>query len=111
VPRIPGARDGFDYLAGKRVSEINRLAYQATAKAHSDGGVPNMTLQLPGRTPRALGEFFYVCLRAIAMTGFLFGVNPFDEPGVNDYKRVMYQLLGRPEAGVWREAAPRRRST
>lgn len=98
VPKIPGAGDGFDYLAGKTVSEINRFAYQATAKAHLAGDVPNMTFALPGRTARALGEFFYVFMRAIAMTGFLFDVNPFFEPGVNDYKGVMYKLLGKPGA-------------
>ncbi len=96
VPAIPNAGDGFDYLAGKKVSEINRAAYQATARAHLAGDVPNMTFTLPGRTPHALGECFYLLMRAIAMTGFLFDVNPFDQPGVNDYKQVMYKLLGKP---------------
>ena len=97
VPHIADAGDGFDYLAGKKVSDINRAAYQATARAHLDGGVPNVTVELPARTPEALGAFFYFFMRTVAMTGMLFGVNPFDQPGVEAYKNVMYKLLGRPD--------------
>jgi len=91
-------RDGFGYLAGKRVSDINRAAYRATAEAHLEGGVPNVTVSLSGRTPEALGAFFYFFMRVVAMTGMLFGVNPFDQPGVEAYKNIMYRLLGRPGA-------------
>ena len=96
VPEAEGFDDGFGYLSGKSVSEINRSAYEATAGAHLEGDVPNMTIELPARTERALGGYFYFLMRAVAMTGMLFRVNPFDQPGVEVYKQVMYRLLGRP---------------
>ena len=95
VPEMANANDGFDYLQGKAVSDINRSAWQATAQAHLQGDVPNMTMELADRSPEALGAFFYFHMRAVAMTGFLFGVNPFDQPGVEAYKDIMVRLLGR----------------
>jgi glucose-6-phosphate isomerase len=98
VPFVADDPDGLNYLSGKTLEEVNRRAYEGTAEAHREGGVPNMTLSLEDRSPETLGELFYFFERAIAMTGYLMGVNPFDQPGVELYKKNMFKLLGKPEA-------------
>ena len=95
----PEDRDGLNYLAGRSLDEVNEKAWQGTAQAHLEGGVPNMTLTLQDRSPYALGQLFYFFQRAVAMTGYLMGVNPFDQPGVEFYKNNMFRLLNKPGYG------------
>ncbi len=97
--KVPAWKDNIDnlnYLAGKEVGFINSKAYEATAKAHFSGGVPNLTIEMPARTPYHLGQLFYFFERAVAMSGLLNGVNPFNQPGVEAYKKKMFKLLGKP---------------
>ena len=96
VPEFASDADGLGYLEGKTLDFINEKAYKGTMAAHLDGGVPNMTLKLEDRSPRTLGALFYFFERAIAMSGNLLGVNPFDQPGVEFYKRNMFRLLKKP---------------
>lgn len=96
---IPGSADnldGLDYLAGRTMRYVNRQAYEGTARAHADGGVPTMTLWLDRLNPGALGECLYFFEHAVAVSGYLLGINPFDQPGVEAYKKEMFRLLGRP---------------
>ncbi len=95
VPGGPDHLDGLDYVEGKTFQEIAQEAYRGTAKAHHDGGVPNMTIWLEALTPEVWGETIYFFEHAVAVSGYLLGVNPFDQPGVEAYKREMYRLLGR----------------
>ncbi len=96
IPFVENDDGGLNYIAGKTLDYVNDRAYRGTAMAHKDGGVPNMTIKIADRSPGALGELFYFFERAIAMSGRLLGVNPFDQPGVEAYKRNMFKLLGRP---------------
>ena len=96
APRTDADLDGLNYLAGKTVSEVNRKAYEGTAKAHTEGGVPNMTLWLDAIEPGALGECLYFFEHAVGVSGYLLDVNPFNQPGVEAYKKEMFRLLGRP---------------
>ena len=70
-------------------------AYKATAMAHYEGGVPNMSIMVPRFDAHSLGQLYYFFERAVAITGYLMGVNPFDQPGVEAYKTKMFELLGR----------------
>ncbi len=99
VPTSSSDGDGLSYLAGKSLDFINEKAYKGTVEAHLEGGVPNLTLQLKDRSPRTLGAMFYFFQRAVAMSGYLLGVNPFDQPGVELYKRNMFRLLNKPGYG------------
>ncbi len=99
VPAFENDDDGLNYLAGKTLDFVNDKAYQGTAMAHREGDVPNMTLTLKDRTPDSLGQLFYFFERAIAMTGYLMQVNPFDQPGVEFYKKNMFTLLNKPGYG------------
>ena len=96
VPDSPDNLDGLNYLAGRTMRHVNRQAYEGTARAHTDGGVPNMTIWLDRITPGPLGECLYFFEHAVAVGGYLLGVNPFDQPGVEAYKKEMFRLLGRP---------------
>ena len=96
IPALKNDIDSLNYLAGKTLDTVNDKAWQGTASAHKDGGVPNMTLKIKDRTPFSLGQIFYFFERAVAMTGYLNGVNPFDQPGVEFYKKNMFKLLGKP---------------
>ena len=91
-----GNPDQLNYLAGKSYAEIDRAAYEATAAAHAEGGVPNWTLTLPALDARSLGEAIAFFEHAVAVSGYLLEVNPFDQPGVENYKQKMFKLLGRP---------------
>lgn len=96
---IPSARndgDQLNYLAGKTLDFVNDKAYKGSAMAHLEGGVPNMTLTVKDRSPSSLGQLFYFFERAVAMTGYLLGVNPFDQPGVELYKKNMFTFLNKP---------------
>lgn len=88
--------DELTYLTGKPLTDINRAAYEATALAHRDGGVPNMTLEIPALDAYHLGALLYFFERACGVSGYLLGVNPFNQPGVEAYKKNMFALLGKP---------------
>lgn len=87
--------DGLNYLAGKTLDYVNKKAAQGTLMAHNDGGVPNLIIRLPEATPYHLGALFYFFERACGISGYLLGVNPFDQPGVEAYKKNMFALLGK----------------
>lgn len=88
--------DGLNYLAGETVDFVNKKAFQGTVLAHVDGGVPNLIVEVPEMTPYAFGYLVYFFEKACAMSGYLLGVNPFDQPGVEAYKKNMFALLGKP---------------
>ncbi len=88
--------DGLNYLAGSDLAHVNEKAYQATAAAHLDGGCPNMTLTLPELNAYYLGQLLYFFEYAVAISGYLLNVNPFNQPGVETYKKNMFTLLGKP---------------
>lgn len=95
IPKVDDDLDGLNYIAGKSLDFVNDKAYRGTAMAHRDGGVPNMTVTLKDRSPETLGQLFYFFERAVAMTGYLMDINPFDQPGVEFYKKNMFRLLGK----------------
>ena len=88
--------DGLNYLAGKRLSEVNRMAELGVQLAHADGGVPNLRIEIPRVDARSLGALVYFFEKACGISGYLLGVNPFDQPGVEAYKKNMFALLGKP---------------
>ncbi|MES2458961.1 MAG: glucose-6-phosphate isomerase [Armatimonadota bacterium] len=97
LPIPPGDdADELGYLTGRPIAEINHAAYQATSLAHRDGGVPNMTLTLSALNAHSLGFLLYFFERACGVSGYLLGVNPFDQPGVEAYKKNMFALLAKP---------------
>lgn len=87
--------DGLNYLAGKTLDFINKKAAEGTRMAHTDGGVPNLVIRIPEATPYYLGQLFFFFEKACAISGYLLGVNPFDQPGVEAYKKNMFALLGK----------------
>jgi len=95
IPKDDDNRDNFNCVAGKDLDWVNKQAYKATAMAHFEGGVPNMTITVPRFDAESLGRLYYFFEKAVAMTGYLQGVNPFDQPGVEAYKKKMFALLGR----------------
>lgn len=88
--------DGLNFLVGKTVSHINRRAQQATVIAHEDGDVPNIVIELPRMDAYNIGFLIYFFEKACAVSGYMLLVNPFDQPGVEDYKTIMYVLLAKP---------------
>ena len=88
--------DGLNFLAGKRVDEVNKMAELGTMIAHIDGGVPNLKVELPKLNEFYLGELIYFFEKACGISGYLLGVNPFDQPGVEAYKKNMFALLDKP---------------
>ncbi len=88
--------DGLNFLAGKRVDEVNKMAELGTQIAHVDGGVPNMQIILPELNEYYLGELIYFFERGCGISGYLLGVNPFNQPGVEAYKKNMFALLDKP---------------
>jgi len=88
--------DGLDYLEGRKLSEVNRLAQEATRVAHADGGCPNMGLYLAKLDAYTLGVLIYFFEYACAISGYMNGINPFNQPGVEVYKKKMFALLGKP---------------
>ena len=87
--------DGLNYLAGKTVDYVNRMAFEGTLLAHLDGGVPNLVINIPELTPYYFGYLIYFFEKACGLSGYLLGVNPFNQPGVEDYKKNMFALLGK----------------
>lgn len=88
--------DGLNFLAGKRVDEVNKMAELGTLLAHVDGGVPNLRIVMPELNEYYLGQLIYFFERACGISGLLLEVNPFDQPGVEAYKKNMFALLGKP---------------
>ena len=88
--------DGLNFLAGKRVDEVNKMAELGTQIAHVDGGVPNMQIILPELNEYYLGELIYFFERGCGISGYLLGINPFNQPGVEAYKKNMFALLDKP---------------
>lgn len=88
--------DSLNFLAGKRISEVNRMAELGVQLAHVDGGVPNIRIEIPAVDAQTLGGLLYFFERACGISGYLLGVNPFDQPGVEAYKKNMFALLDKP---------------
>ena len=99
-----GDPDGLNYLAGKNMDFVSKNAMRGTKLAHIDGGVPVMQLNIPAQDEYSLGALFYFFEFAVGVSGYLLGVNPFDQPGVESYKRNMFALLGKPGYEKEREA-------
>ena len=96
IPSAEDNLDGLKYLEGKTMDFANTKAYQAVVAAHNDGGVPVMTVHIPDETAHTLGYLIYFFEVAIAVSGYLDGINPFNQPGVEAYKVNMFGLLGKP---------------
>lgn len=96
VTEEDGNPDGLNYLTGKPYGFINEKAYQGTAEAHAEGGVPSWTVTLPRLDAETVGELIAFYEHAVAVSGTLLGVDPFNQPGVENYKQKMFSLLGRP---------------
>lgn len=96
IPSDKDNLDGLNFLAGKRVDEVNQMAELGTQIAHVDGGVPNLKIEIPALTERYLGQLIYFFEKACGISGYILGVNPFNQPGVEDYKRNMFALLDKP---------------
>ncbi len=88
--------DGLNYLSGKTLDFVNKKAFEGTLLAHTDGGVPNLVIHLRDMSPYSFGYMVYFFEKACAISGYLLGVNPFDQPGVEAYKKNMFALLGKP---------------
>ncbi|MDR2531540.1 MAG: glucose-6-phosphate isomerase [Oscillospiraceae bacterium] len=87
--------DGLNFLANRNMSEVNRKAFEGTVLAHVQGGVPNIVLEIPALNEYELGYLIYFFEKACAISGYILGVNPFDQPGVESYKKNMFALLGK----------------
>ena len=88
--------DGLNFLTNQNMSVVNRRAFEGTVLAHTEGGVPNMILEVDALDEENLGELIYFFEKACAVSGYMLGVNPFDQPGVESYKKNMFALLGKP---------------
>ncbi len=96
IPSDEKDLDGLNYIAGKNVDYVNKMAELGTRLAHMDGGVPNLIITMPKVNERYLGQLIYFFEKACGISGYMLGVNPFDQPGVEDYKRNMFALLNKP---------------
>ncbi|ASB48891.1 glucose-6-phosphate isomerase [Alkalitalea saponilacus] len=97
--KVPSDKDDLDslnYIAGKRVDEVNKMAELGTLVAHVDGGVPNIRISVPQLNEYFLGQLIFFFEKACGISGYVLGVNPFDQPGVEAYKKNMFALLGKP---------------
>ncbi len=92
----PDNFDGLNFLSNQNMSVVNQKAFEGTVIAHTEGGVPNLVLELPEINEREYGYMVYFFEKACAISGYLLGVNPFDQPGVESYKKNMFALLGKP---------------
>ncbi len=88
--------DGLNFLAGKTVDFVNKKAFEGTLLAHTDGGVPNLIIKIKALDESTLGQLIYFFEKACGISGYMLGVNPFNQPGVESYKRNMFALLGKP---------------
>ena len=98
VPHDETNLDGLNFLAGSEFNDVNSKAMKATVLAHCDGGVPNIVIEVDGKTEYDFGYMVYFFEMACAISGYTLGVNPFNQPGVESYKKNMYALLGKPGA-------------
>ena len=96
IPYDPENVDGLNFIAGKSLDEVNKTAMLATLIAHNDGDVPNIRLELPDRSAYSFGYLVYFFELSCACSGYILGVNPFNQPGVEAYKKNMFALLGKP---------------
>ncbi len=96
IPSDESNLDGLNYIAGKRVDEVNKMAELGTRIAHIDGEVPNIRISIPAITPFTLGQLIYFFEAACGISGHILGVNPFNQPGVEAYKKNMFALLEKP---------------
>lgn len=92
----PENNDGLNFLSNQNMSIVNRKAFEGTVLAHTEGGVPNTVLEVPQLNEYELGYMIYFFEKACAISGYILGVNPFDQPGVESYKKNMFALLGKP---------------
>ena len=90
--------DCLNYLSGKTMDYVNKCAMKGTIAAHVDGNVPTLLIEIPEQTEYHLGELFYFFEFAVGVSGYMLGINPFDQPGVEFYKANMFRLLGKPGA-------------
>lgn len=100
--------DGLNFLSGRSMSYINRKAFEGTVLAHTDGDVPNVILSIPEANEEELGYLIYFFEKACAISGYIMGINPFDQPGVESYKKNMFALLGKPGYEAQKEELAKR---
>ncbi|MBE6619680.1 MAG: glucose-6-phosphate isomerase, partial [Ruminococcaceae bacterium] len=98
IPYDEANSDGLNFLAGKDMHDVCRTAFKATAIAHTDGNTPNIILELERRGAYEFGYLVYFFELGCAISGYTLGINPFDQPGVEEYKKNMFALLGKPGA-------------
>ncbi len=103
IEEEPADLDGLNYLAGKDMDFVNKNAMNGTILAHTDGNVPNLLVNIPEQSEFYLGELFYFFEFAVGVSGYILGVNPFNQPGVESYKKNMFALLGKPGFEAQRE--------
>jgi glucose-6-phosphate isomerase len=96
IPKDKADLDGLNYIAGKRIDAVNKMAELGTMLAHVDGGVPNIRIELPKLNEYYIGQLMYFFEKACGISGYLLDVNPFDQPGVEAYKKNMFALLEKP---------------
>ncbi|NOY38540.1 MAG: glucose-6-phosphate isomerase [Chlorobi bacterium] len=96
IPEVPENLDNLNYIAGKELDFVNKQAELGTRMAHVDGGVPNIRIEIDRADAQHLGQLIYFFEKACAISGYLLGINPFNQPGVEAYKRNMFMLLGKP---------------
>ena len=96
IPHDEANLDSLNFLAGKRVDEVNKMAELGTRLAHVDGGVPNLLITIPALSEKYLGQLIYFFEKACGVSGYMLGVNPFNQPGVEAYKKNMFALLNKP---------------
>jgi len=96
IPHDDRDLDGLNYLVGKRVDEVNKMAELGTRIAHVDGDVPNLLIELPELNEKYIGQLIYFFEKACGISGYMLGINPFDQPGVEAYKKNMFALLEKP---------------
>ena len=96
IGKEPVDLDGLNYLAGKDMDFVNHAALNGTLLAHTDGDVPNLVIHVKDQTAYTLGQLFYFFEFACGVSGYILGVNPFNQPGVESYKKNMFALLGKP---------------
>ena len=108
IEEEPVDLDGLNYLTGKTLDFINKSAMKGTQLAHTDGNVPNLTVKIPEQNEFYLGQLFYFFEFACGVSGYILGVNPFNQPGVESYKKNMFALLGKPGFEAQREELMKR---
>lgn len=108
VGEDPENIDGLNFLSGKTVDFVNKRAFEGTLLAHTDGGVPNLVLRISALDEYTLGQLFYFFEKACGISGYILGVNPFNQPGVESYKKNMFALLGKPGYEAEKESLEKR---